>query len=334
MFEPEFKLLLSLSRTAIDQNVVAKILEKYGKALDWDKFVSLSITNGITALTYHALSSLEKNDTIPKEIIDRLQEYYYCGLGRNLKLWKEFSIIHEEFLRNNIQIIPLKGIILGNTLYYNPALRGIMADIDFLIQEQNINSACLIMEQLGYIRDPYQPGHIYTFRKTGLMIEMHWNFLPPNLSTIDMEIIWKNSKEAVIDNRKVTILSWEDTLLTLPLQVRFDWPQVKLFRFCDINEIILQHGDRLNWKYIARQARKWQILGPLVFSLYCCETLFNTKLTKQLKQELPLSRLNKILFYLFKNGINKTAPFNSWAKWLILIHPKDYFRILLKSYKN
>lgn len=347
MLDSELRFLSSCSRITVDETAARNILDASGKSFNWDKLLLLSLWHGTAPLVYRAIiSSVTLKNLVPDEIVEKLKNYYYASLARNLKLWKEFSEIEGSFRGRRIRIIPLKGIILGNTLYHNPALRCIMADIDLLVLKQDVDAGCTAMKGLGYRQTPYQPGHIYVFKKDSLMVEMHWQFLPPALSKISMETIWKNTQETVIDDHSITVLSWEDTLLTLSLQVRHDWPLTKLFRLSDINEIISQHGKELDWEYVVSKAKEWRLWGSLAFSLYWCRDFFSADLDKPQIQPLSFGYLkNKFFSYFFRkhmlllldgenSALRKTKWYGRLIKLLIFIHPADYFKILIGTGKR
>jgi len=344
MLSKELKFILALSKTAADGAAAVTIWNTPGQAFDWEKMCSLSIAHGTAPLVYRAIiSSLPLKNVVPDKILEKLKEFYYANLLKNLKLWREFCDIEEGFTGHCTRIIPLKGIILGHTLYHNPALRCIVADIDFLIRQRDINVGCAVMKNLGYTQISYEHRETaQVFRKGGFMVEMHWLFLPPSLSRINMETVWKNAKENTIDNRTITALSWEDTLLTLPLQVRPDWPFIRISRFSDINEIITQHGKELNWEYIATKAEEWHLTGPLYFSLNWCKEFFSTDSTKQQLRIASFGYLkSKFLSNLFKKNMplllllpqeevafKKIKPRAYGLKLFIFIDPRDLFSFL------
>ena len=339
MLSPEIKFLLLSSRTSLDENSVAGLLDLSTGGLDWEKILSLSIYHGTAPLIYHSIAaSIPLKKAVPEKSLETLKNYYYATLYRTLKLWKEFCDIHDSFKNLRIEIIPLKGIILGNTLYHNPALRSIFADIDILVRQNDIGKAILAMKEIGYIQTSYNPSHMYTFRKGQYLVELHWLFLPSGLNRINTEELWERAKKVTVDNRNLAVLSWEDTLLTLSLQIRHDWPNIKLFRFCDINEILTQHKDALDWEYLARASKKSCIKNTVGFAIYAAGVLFNNGLPKQAHNLFHANsfRYNTLLSHLencLTPGKQKLfhRQVSRWHKILFIDNPVDWILFQIKK---
>ncbi|MGD0336266.1 MAG: nucleotidyltransferase family protein [Candidatus Omnitrophota bacterium] len=288
MLSPEIKFLLLSSRTSLDENSIAGLLDLTTRGLDWEKILSLSLYHGTAPLIYHSIvASVPLKKAVPEKILETLKNYYYANLSKTLKLWEEFCDIHDSFRNLRIELIPLKGIILGNTLYHNPALRSILADIDILIHKSDGTAASTSVKELGYNKGSFNPGgHIGVFRKGQSMVELHYQFFPEGLNKIDTDALWERNKETIVDNRSLRVLSWEDNLLTLALQIRHDWPHVRIYRFCDINEILTQYKDVLDWEYLAQASKKSCIKNTLGFAIYAAGVFFDNGTTKRIAHNL------------------------------------------------
>jgi hypothetical protein len=312
MFTPEAEFVLGCSRTRLNAAALARLKALSEQGINWEAVVSIATAQGTAALVYHAIQKTDSlNSLAPAEVIAKLKNYYYSHLGRNLRLWKEFSAIQDCLRVNNIEVIPLKGIILGNLLYRNPALRPIFADIDILVRPEDAMPASRLLEELGYGAAGPCADYQKMFRKGPVLLDLHWNFLLSWLDRIDMPLVWQRARQTAVSGRQVKTLSSEDTLLTLSLQVRYDLPRIRLIRFCDINELLCADNSHLDWDYVIRAARDWQISGPLLFCLAICKKLFGTNVN---------------------GGILKTLSRHSWKKKaLLFISQKAPLQILNKS---
>lgn len=299
---PEIKFILSCSRTVMNEKSILSLNGLLKCGLDWEKAVRLAKDNGVAGLIYNNIKKADylKND-IPDKVLIGLEDYYNLVLTKNLVLWNEFLNVWDNFKKNNIEIIPLKGIIFAESLYHNIALRPIIADIDILIKQNHINLANHILEDLGYKLIIKDSSHVNTYSKNGTILELHWFMLPSWLNRIKTEKLWENSAIYTIDDRDIRILSFEDSLMVSALQTRQDWPLFKLFRICDINEILVQHENHLNWNYILNEGREYGIYQTLCFNLYFCQQLFGSPIPKnvlmKISKNYPKIRFSISLLY-------------------------------------
>ena len=72
---------------------------------------------------------------------------------KNRTKLKEFGEINKIFEKNNIDIIPLKGIALSYLIYKNMPFRN-MNDIDILIRQKDLNKTCDLLNDNGFKEFP------------------------------------------------------------------------------------------------------------------------------------------------------------------------------------
>jgi hypothetical protein len=115
------------------------------------------------------------------------------------------------------------------------------------------------------------------------------------LNKIETEKLWARAKNYAFNGQEIKALSFEDDLLTLALQVRHDWPHLKLFRLVDINEILTQKKDSLDWPYIWTAASRYHLEKTLNFALFITGGILKFSLPKELTESLEKKSLrNKI----------------------------------------
>jgi len=286
MLTPETQFVLICSRTELTNEIISHLESIAVENLNWRKILSLSAYHGTAPLLYQALNNLNFNQgIIPETILINLKNLYYANLGRTTKLWHKFCQIYDAFKKQNIELIPLKGIILGRFLYHNPALRPIYADIDILIKERDLAVATQELIKIGYTPKADKAGPTKTFinfTKDRLIVELHQIFLPFWLNRIKTESLWERAEIQVMDKREIKVLSIEDQVLTLSLQMRHDWPYFRLFRLCDINELLSQYKDCLDWGYLLKAAKEYRLQATLYFSLYLCQQLLSASLPEDI----------------------------------------------------
>ena len=341
MFTPEAEFILALSRTTMAQQGSERLRLLEQPSLDWEKIISLSLSHGTAALVYRQINSCDfLAQRVPAEALTKLKNYYYANLARTLKLWQEFCCIDANFKKHNLGLIPLKGIILGNLVYRNPALRPIFADIDLLVRKNDLSRASALLAEMGFA--PSLAPHIdyqKMFKKGTLLVDLHWGIVVPWLSRVNPETLWQRSRIQTLEHRQIRALSLEDMLLTLPLQMRYDFPFIKLLRFCDINEILSWEKSSLDWDYLIKGSRQYCLRGILLFSLFICQALFGSCLPRHLLQELCAgSPKRKTLLMFLKKMLaavmdpdlqfRKGRSLNYLLKSFLIDHPADYFKII------
>ncbi|MFA4889570.1 MAG: nucleotidyltransferase family protein [Candidatus Omnitrophota bacterium] len=293
---PELNFIVSCSRTKLGEKIESSLKGILTKPLNWEQIFSTARYHGVASLLYHNISANEFiKSKIPKSVIAKFKTYYYSVLARNLALKREFYAIYDGFKEQNIELIPLKGIILGDCVYGNPALRPIHADIDILVRENDFAIASSQLEKMGYNETCSAEKHIRTFHKKGVFIELHRLLLPPWLNRFNIDLLWMRSKEHIIDNKKIRILSPEDMLLSLPLQIRHDWPQFQLFRLCDLHEILINQEDELDWDYILKSSKEYGIQGAIYWGLYLCQQLLCSPCPDNIWKSFPSGLIRRQL---------------------------------------
>ena len=89
----------------------------------------------------------------------------------------ELSNIQEQFEKNQISYMILKGSRLKTNCYPNPELRN-MSDIDILIKLEQYQTVKSIMKNLGYIED-VESNHELIWRKDNkILVELHKRLIP------------------------------------------------------------------------------------------------------------------------------------------------------------
>lgn len=87
----------------------------------------------------------------------------------------EINVIFEEFDKNNIDYMPLKGTLLKK-MYPKSEMR-VMSDADILIKTEQYDTIKDIMDNLGYSQG-VESDHELIWRKKGVNIELHKRLIP------------------------------------------------------------------------------------------------------------------------------------------------------------
>lgn len=123
-----------------------------------------------------AFLSVDKLGTKPEpELYNDWQVFYYHSVQRNARQLAEYNAVTKLLTENQIRWTEAQGTIT-KTLYPFPEWR-MMSDMDFLIDEENIDKIRDIMESLGhevYYKESEHEVNVYP--EKGTSIEFHHEF--------------------------------------------------------------------------------------------------------------------------------------------------------------
>lgn len=140
------------------------------EGFDEEKAKAMICRHNITGLIFFGLY----NSGI--EIPDWLNVKFQVKMRFMENLWYKSNEITVAFRENDIEYIPLKGIILKD-LYPSPYMR-LMSDADILIREKDYRKKIRpVMQSLGYIEGT-ESDHELHWEKDGFLIELHKRIIP------------------------------------------------------------------------------------------------------------------------------------------------------------
>lgn len=341
-FTDETKLIFCCARTEMDTPILRSLQEALCAPLDWKYIAEQSRYHGISPLLYYNLNKIHRQN-IPGATFTILKNSYYATLAKNMYLWKEFCCIQDMFNKAGIKVIPLKGIIFSDTLYHNLGLRP-MIDIDILVQEKDLLSAKNELLRLGYkiylknLPENYWKRHHCHFQFHNLdknvALELHWAFAPPRPDKIGLTEAWQRARYQKIDNQEVLTLSPEDTLLSLCINMCRNIPNlqfVPLKNLVDINELILQHGGKLDLDYLKNRFAEWKLRGAFFYVHSLTERFLKTHWPDKLISRIPVPVMQRGILSLCALEEKKRTQFQAITLMLLTTDGfSDAIRIALK----
>ncbi len=139
--------------------------------VSWRDILLLSEKHSLAALTYSALSRLEKKPD--KETAEKWEHAYRVCVHADIQQEFAWEEIKERFSEQGIKFLPLKGILL-KSLYPEPAFRS-MGDLDILYEEKDFEKIKSLMRELGYEYRTESAGsnHQIFFRPPVTTVELH-----------------------------------------------------------------------------------------------------------------------------------------------------------------
>lgn len=293
----EYELILLCAQLRINDAVKLSIKEILNNSVDWNKLVTMSFRQEISPLLFKNLTEFNAQHLIPHNIWEILKNSYYVNFKRNLLIEEEISCILKLTNQKGFAIIALKGLALIQNLYHDPGLR-ILADIDLLVKDNEIQAIIEIFSSLGYKninkdlskqKSPrYQEIKLFlriSSLKQSLLVELHRFLAAPRPYNINIPYLWERTHEQTIHNQKIKLLSNEDTFLLLALHLRQHIRQPSLKFTIDIAELINKTGRVLDWPYIINIAKSSHIKVTVYFAFYIIGELHKISIAKKISDE-------------------------------------------------
>lgn len=156
-----------------------------------------SIKELYTLSKKHDLSHLVFDSAIKNELIDQNSETFHIlnnqiiiAITRYKQQSYEFERICSCFQQNNIQFVPLKGLIIRD--YYPEPWMRTSCDIDILINEEDLKKATESLLSIGFTSDGVRNYHDVSFFLGNTHLELHFNICESNkqLDTL-LKDVWK-----------------------------------------------------------------------------------------------------------------------------------------------
>jgi len=241
--------------------------------IDWRYLLDLAKFHDVAPLIAHNLVNNGLGNLVPQPCLERLKQIYNSTLYRNILLSDELTRVLAVFRQHGIAAIVLKGTTLAEQLYGNPALRTVV-DIDIMVRPGELSSASSLLVEMGYeqLVPPqtwYHSFHKAPYRKQRkfpVFIELHWDLEDRRLVAIPQQDIWNRAQWLKLPGGNIMVLSPEDTLLFLSNNFSKQGGR-KLRSVCDIAELIKKYDRVLNWDYIVKSSKSWNIEVALYYSL-------------------------------------------------------------------
>ena len=318
--QDEYSLILLASRLEINNPDQEKIKNILISPIKWDKIVEICLKHEVLPLLYYSLNRLNLLNSVPQDISLKIRNYYYANLNRNLVIEKEIQLISGLARNDGIRIIPLKGFSLMEGLYHNPGLR-IMADVDILIDKNDLQKTKNILAGLSYRESPLElkkedGRHMAIFSKKlssnlFLHIEIHGILAYNRPYEIKIPHLWERAAENTANGQTMLYLSKEDAFLSLALHLRSHTRRLTLKFIVDIAEFLNINGDTLDWDYIIEISRDNRIVSSVYIFICIAKELLGARVSDKIINQISPNILKTKLIHMAINRHN----FFTMKKW-------------------
>jgi len=271
---------------------------------DWDEIITYLESHRIAALFYYRLKSENLDSYIPNEFIKKLQEIHRCTVDDNVRMYFKISKVFSTLANEGIPFIVQKGAVLAESVYPSIGLRP-MCDVDILAKREDMGTLEKVMSNLGWMANsdiPLSDGDVNAPIAINYLSELNQIELHLNIHEIPTFDPWVNAYTAKIASNDVLVMGKSDFLIHLCLHLYTHFYKQKgsnLIWWCDILEFIKRYEHEINWDYMIKIAREYDVENPIHHILYLIKDKLGGQVPSdflnQFRTKTPLTSLSDIL---------------------------------------
>jgi hypothetical protein len=223
--------------------------------------------------------------TVPADIGARFMHALREARARHALMLAELRALLDAFDAAGVVVVPLKGPLLAETLYPEPALRP-CHDLDLLVRAADRHAANRLLETLGYryradehTRDfdlAFDLAAAYDGPR-GVRVDLHWSLLGDTRFAwqhAEQAAIWERVTPRSIAGRRALVLAREDLLLALASHLAIHHAASGLRWYWDIARLVERGMD---WGLVAERATAWHVRRALGVVLQGVEEWFGVR---------------------------------------------------------
>ena len=308
------------------------------RTIAWPEFKRLVLYNGLASFMYITLKPFYS--LLPEDIKEFLHTQYIYSLRNNIFKMQEYKVIYGTFQKEEIKVVPIKGIALLFDLYAERPIRH-MSDIDILIQRKDYIKATEALQKIGYQKKLFGLTEEYWLTK-----QNHVSFIKsgknPNILALDVhyymdfkrnnkEILpftWERNRLFELNGFKIELLSPEDTFFSLALHQRRFGNMFCLKYVLDAALIMQKYKNAIAWDYIKEMCRIYHLSSCLYFLLLQVNVVLDSKDFTAYTEDLPVPSHKK---HIMRKFISDNINSYSLRQRIKDIYLKSHF-LLYDSY--
>ncbi len=281
------------------------LAERAAAVKSWDGAIESAASNGIALLALNTVQSLCERGVVPSSAVGRLKAIAIGETVRVFLLRNALKRILTELERKAIRIMVLKGASLSH-LYGESWLRP-SQDIDLLCREEDFHDVLETLVSLGYCTDdgsylPERHSHNEThferhfFSPDSLVhVELHVDSIKLGVRPKHADSIWTRARTISIDGASALSLCAEDQALMLSVHLHRHGFN-RLIWFKDLDLLIRQSGERLDWGLVVAEAKAEGAESSLWYVMSFLRKMLDTPMPDSVLRELAPARLTRWMY--------------------------------------
>src|SRR5262249_27132206 len=270
-------LILACARTDPDVQRIEDLLED---GPDWEGVLRRAERWGLAPLVYATLRQASQSGQVPKGIIERLRHLSHRDATYGIAQRDVLRATLVRFSEARVSVIVLKGVALAALVYPSPTLRPTIT-IDLLVHECDRDEVDALVRGIGDARGS---------RVSRINIR-HDIADRSAAARIPIEHIWERAQPARIESVATLVLSHEDLLLQLALDLATCVSEPEGFvrnvrTLCDIGETCRRYGNAIDWNRLISQAAAYDVAKQLYHSLRLARDLVGASVPSSALKDL------------------------------------------------
>ena len=266
--------------------------------IDWPELAQMARDNRVSGLLAPVFDALEKEGTITECAADRVKHDAFQATATALHFQSILEDVLALFERHELPVIVLKGLALSHLLYAEPHRRP-CGDLDILVKPEDYSRLHEILVGAGYEAQDAEklPEHRSDLETTfeqhflapggGVLIEVHTDSIKLGVRPAGAEAVWNRAVPLNIGKSTALTMCPRDLALMLPIHLhRHGF--IRLLWFRDIDLLIREHSDQIDWDLVIEDARKEGATSSLWLTLTFTQKLLGTPVPESvLKRTRP-----------------------------------------------
>jgi hypothetical protein len=281
----EERLVLLLARGRLTESERDRAQSLLFPAADWTRCLRLARRHEVVPFVHKNLECLGFPG-VPCEVREALQAGRRAVAARNALLGRELAHVMRILADAGVPAIPMKGVLLAETLYGDPSLRD-CSDMDVLVPRDRAREALRLLRAQGYASEFSEQffealllrGHIeYTLarRERGFeyVIDLHWGIgwsAPDDRRAA--AALWAESHPVTRLGVQMQTMSPHWELLTLAVHAaRHGWSPLKWL--VDVHDYCQRRP--VDWQKLRLAAERFDWMSALEQTFGACQMLLGT----------------------------------------------------------
>jgi len=278
---------------------------------DWSQIVRVAVYNRVAPLAYVTLRESGLGPAVPRQALRTLEVAYYHSLAGATAVRGNLAGLLHRFRQETIPALVLRGLLLGEQVYGDPALRP-FSDTDLLVHARDVPRAKRLLLDLGYRIEPhdvdpryFEKHHLHLVFAGPTTVELHWaldhKYTP---YAIDPAEVFATASPGELAGVLALLLSAESLLLTLCVHLLKHCYYARylssaqgclrqvladgfLVLYADVDAVVRRNAETLDWRVIVDRARRWQIEPAVGVALGLVTRWFRTPVPDWVLDRLP-----------------------------------------------
>lgn len=294
--------------TAISRSPDIRRIRSLAKRLSpaaWEELYALLLRTGLMSAYYLRLKQLQVPG-VPENFLSRLKSQMLVNMTRAGTMAGEARLLMGEFAAAGLDVLPLKGPVLGQYLWGDCTLRRASVDLDFLVHPRHLEDSAACLKAQGYEeaeKDPLmrqlqlsRSSHVIYMAQgngQGRNVELH---ISPCHSSIAADFSQWPKRSRCVDfmGEAVRLFCDEDLALYLAFLCFPCEEYIEARYLYDMHLLLEKSAGTIDWDAVLRgEGRGCQVY----FALSLCRSLFNSPVPQKVMAQAAPSWMRRCMVH-------------------------------------